>query len=148
MKGGSPLFLRVTPNDLIVGYIGGTSIKTRNHLEKMYEGVLLIDEAYQLTGCQDIDGPVYSQDLCQESIAEIVNHVDKNIGLSVIIAPAREDKITNCFLAINKGMHRYFPHNMRLLLYSAKDLFEILLRFITGKFGVDVFTQSQSKLYL
>jgi len=136
-------FLIVTRADLVAGYIGQTAPKTRDYLEKILEGVLLIDEAYQVSGCPDKEGQFSSQDFGQEAITEIVNYIDKNIGLSVIIAAGYEKQITDCFLAINEGMKRRFPNNMRLLIYSDKDLFEILMKFISEK--SQVLTESQTK---
>ena len=138
-------FLVVTRADLVGGAVGHTAPKTRDYLEKILEGVLLIDEAYQLSGCPDQSGSFSSKDYGQESITEIVNFIDKHIGLSVIIAAGYEGKIVDCFLAINEGMKRRFPNNMRLMLYSAKDLFEILMAFISDKFKFNVFTPSQSQ---
>lgn len=138
-------FLVVTRADLVGGAVGHTAPKTRDYLEKILEGVLLIDEAYQLSGCPDQSGSFSSKDYGQESITEIVNFIDKHIGLSVIIAAGYEGKIVDCFLAINEGMKRRFPNNMRLMLYSAKDLYEILMAFISDKFKFNVFTPSQSQ---
>ena len=138
-------FLVVTRADLVGGTIGSTAPKTRDYLEKMLEGVLLIDEAYQLSTCPDINGKFSNNDFGQESITEIINYIDKNIGLSVIIAAGYEDKITKCFLAINEGIKRRFPNNMRLMTYSSKDLYEIFISFVTDKFGDNYLTPLHSQ---
>jgi hypothetical protein len=50
-----------------------------------------------------------------------------------------------CFLAINEGMKRRFPNNLRLLPYSADDLYIILMGFLTQKFNKDLFSKDQKK---
>lgn len=132
---GEGKFLIVTRADLVAGYIGHTAPKTRDYLSKILEGVLLIDEAYQLSTCPNEKGEFMSSDFGAEAITELVNYIDKHIGLSVIIAAGYEKKITTCFLAINEGMSRRFPNNIRLLPYSALDLWELLDTFIREKIG-------------
>lgn len=133
----------VTRADLVGKYIGETAPITRKYLESTLEGVLFIDEAYQLSGCPDQQGNFTSIDFGSESITEIVNYIDKHIGLSVIIGAGYEDKINNCFLKINEGMKRRFPNNLRLLDYSSKDLSSILYYNIKKMFGKQILTSSQ-----
>ena len=121
----------VTRADLVGQFIGHTAKKTRDALESILEGVLLIDEAYQLSGCPDSNGEFASRDFASESITEIVNFIDKYIGLGIIIAAGYEKQMSECFLSINEGMRRRFPHNLRLLPYSGLDLYEILIHFIS-----------------
>lgn len=138
-------FMIVTASDLVAGYIGQTATKTREILEKTLEGVLLIDEAYQVSGCPsgDTGADNHSQQFSKEAIAELVNYIDKNVGLSVIIAAGYEDKIVDCFLASNEGMKRRFPNNIRLLDYTGDDLYTILIYNIVQKLGSNPLTKSQ-----
>lgn len=133
----------VTRADLVGKYIGDTAIQTRGYLESSFEGVLFIDEAYQLSGCPDKKGNFTSNDFGSEAITEIVNYVDKNIGLSVIIAAGYEDKMNDCFLKINEGMKRRFPNNMMLINYTSQDLSDILFYNIIKMFNKQILTQSQ-----
>ena len=133
----------VTRGDLVAKYVGQTAPLTRTYLDGTLEGVLFIDEAYQLSGCPDTDGNFSSKDFGQESITEIVNYIDKHIGLSVIIAAGYEDKIVDCFFSINEGMRRRFPNNLRLLDYTSKDLSSILYYNIKKMFDKQILTQSQ-----
>jgi hypothetical protein len=133
----------VTRSDLVAGYIGQTAPLTRQYLASTLEGVLFIDEAYQLSGCPDKKGQFSSKDFGSESITEIVNYIDKHIGLSVVIGAGYEDKMTDCFLKINEGMRRRFPNNLRLIPYSSKDLSLILYAQIEKMFGQQIMTQSQ-----
>lgn len=141
-------FMVATASDLIASYIGHTAPLTRDVLEKMMEGVLLIDEAYQVSGCpSSSDSSGSGPSFAAEAIAEIVNYIDKHIGLSVIIAAGYEDKMTKCFLGSNEGMKRRFPNNIRLLNYTPSDLYDILMNFVYGKFKSNIFTESQ-RLYI
>ncbi len=134
----------VTRADLVAGYIGQTAPRTRSYLANTLEGVLFIDEAYQLSGCPDQKGQFSSQDFGAEAITEIVNYIDKHIGLSVIITAGYEDKINNCFLKINEGMRRRFPNNLRLLPYTSQDLSQILYSQIIKMFTNQILTLSQT----
>ncbi len=142
---GEGKFLIVTRADLVGSYIGHTAPKTRDYLSKILEGVLLIDEAYQLSTCPNEKGEFMSSDFGAEAITELVNYIDKHIGLSVIIAAGYEKKITTCFLAINEGMSRRFPNNIRLLPYGSRDLWELLDNFIRQKIGSNPLSAPQQE---
>ena len=132
----------VTRADLVGQYIGETAPITRKYLDSTLEGVLFIDEAYQLSGCPE-NGVFPTNDFGSESITEIVNYIDKNIGLSVIIAAGYEDKIVDCFLKINEGMKRRFPNNIRLIDYTSEDLSNLLYYNIKQMFESQILTESQ-----
>jgi hypothetical protein len=135
--------ITVTRSDLVGAHIGQTAPLTRKYLDSTLEGVLFIDEAYQLSGCPDKQGNFMSKDYGAESITEIVNYIDKNIGLSVIIAAGYEDKMTDCFFKINEGMKRRFPNNIRLIDYTSEDLSKILHYNIEKIFDKQLLTESQ-----
>lgn len=137
--------LIVTRGDLVAGYIGQTAPLTRKYLDSTLEGVLFIDEAYQLTGCPGASGSFSTSDFGQESIAELINYIDKNIGMSIIMAAGYEEQMNNCFLAINEGMRRRFPNNIRLLDYTSQDLSNILYYNIKNSFSNQVLSPSQMK---
>lgn len=139
----TPKVIVVTRGDLVAHYVGQTAPLTKQYLDSSLEGVLFIDEAYQLSGCPNSNGTFSNVDTGQESITEIVNYIDKHIGLSVIIAAGYEDKMTKCFLAINEGMKRRFPNNIRLLDYTSKDLSDILNYNVKNMFGSQILSPSQ-----
>ena len=120
----------VTKQDMVAPYLGQTGPKTVRQLFNSLEGVLLIDEAYQLSGCPG-DKDAYSGD----SMTEIVNFVDKYIGLNVIIAAGYKEKMMKCFLKVNEGMPRRFPKRMHLENFASADLYELLFNFIAKKFS-------------
>jgi len=136
--------IMTTRGDLVGQYIGQTAQKTLRQLFNSFEGILFIDEAYQITPCQD--GQEKS-DFGSESITEIVNFMDKYIGLNIIIAAGYPDKMKKCFLSSNEGLPRRFSYTYTLSNYSPQDLYGIFVNFVTNKLG-DVFkNDDESYIY-
>jgi len=117
-----------TRADLVGQYIGETAIKTRSQLFNTLEGVLFIDEAYQLYV------PDSTKDYGAEAITEIVNFLDKYIGLTHVIAAGYKDQTVKNFLGANEGMPRRFPYQIVLSNYSLHDLYEILMTNLNRRF--------------
>ena len=87
-----------------------------------------IDEAYELAPSTSVFGK--TADHGGEAITEMINFIDKNIGLGVIIAAGYEDEMEERFMKSNQGMARRFPHVFRLDNYNTKQLADILLKFL------------------
>ena len=113
-----------TRTELIGQYIGQTSNKTRKQLIESLEGVLFIDEAYSLTPCPEAD---MGKDFGPEAVAELINFMDKTIGLSVIIVAGYKDQMTRCFFPFNEGLDRRFPYKFTLSNYSPENLTVMLI---------------------
>ena len=139
----------VTRKDMVGQYIGETAPTTRKILLDQTEGVLFIDEAYQLAGCEeDTYRPGHfkaskGKDFGQEAVAEIVNYLDKNIGTIVVIAAGYERQINECFVEANEGLNRRFPNRVILKKMSAEALTSILINNIKDKIVVDDINQLQ-----
>jgi hypothetical protein len=128
--------------NLVASYLGQTGLKTVRQLYNSIEGVLVIDEAYQLSGCGDICdkndcipnklNPKPDQ-YGLESITEIINFLDKNINFNIVIACGYYDHMKYCFLNSNPGMSRRFPNFHNLYNYTSYELFNLLLNFIQHK---------------
>lgn len=117
-----PSFHIVTRCDLVGTHIGQTAPKTRAVLLKSLEGVLFIDEAYQLAIGEDS-----GRDFGREAVAELVNFLDKHMGcLTVIVAGYKLPMEKNLF-ATNEGLKRRFPLKIELENYSSSELTKILL---------------------
>lgn len=114
----------VTRSDLIGRYIGQTAPKTRQILMETLEGVLFIDEAYEI---HKLDSP---RDFGSEAITEIVNFLDKYLGCNVVIVAGYEDKMKERFFTANQGLNRRFPIQMILSNYNAVELTSILISFL------------------
>lgn len=111
----------VTRADLVGQYIGHTAPRTRSALIETLEGILFIDEAYQLTP----EDP--SRDFGSEAITEIVNFLDKYIGLNIVIVAGYEGIMTRRFMTFNEGLPRRFPYRYILSPYSDEELTDILI---------------------
>jgi DNA replication protein DnaC len=135
-------FCPVTRTDLVAGYIGQTAPMTRKKLIETLEGVLFIDECYQL--CQ-VDGG--SRDFGHESLAEIVNFIDKYIGMSIIIVAGYEKPMMEKFFPSNEGMLRRFPHRFVLAPYTNEQLSDILLNFVEEKTETQIDRKTGNIIY-
>jgi hypothetical protein len=129
-------FSVATRADLIAQYVGQTAPKMRKMLLQSLEGVLFIDEAYEIAPCGQ-----KSEDYGSEAITELVNFLDKYVGLMIVIAAGYEGVMKECFLAANEGMPRRFPVVFRLENYSNEDLLGIFLDFVEQKFTENIFSE-------
>lgn len=118
----------VTRSDLVSQWIGETAKLTKSQLIGALDGVVFIDEAYQLVGEHG-----RGKDHGAEAIAEIVNFLDKYIGLSVVIAAGYEKRIKEDFIGANEGMKRRFPYQFVLPNYTTSDLVSIFLQMVQKK---------------
>jgi DNA replication protein DnaC len=112
----------ITRPDLVGQYLGETGAKTRRKMINSLEGIIFIDEAYQLGGCPDPDS--YGM----ESITEIVNFLDKYMALSIVIVAGYENEMKFCFFDRNEGLRRRFPNQYKLIYYEYYDLFMIFIK--------------------
>lgn len=118
----------ITKQSLTTAYVNESARITRKLLMANLEGVVFIDEAYDMTPPADFLGR--SIDHGHEAVTEIVNFIDKMIGLSIIIVAGYEKPMESRFMKANEGLPRRFPHKLVLKPYSAKELTSILIRFI------------------
>jgi hypothetical protein len=131
----------VSRADLVGQYIGQTAPRTRGILLETLEGVLFIDEAYQLTLT---DG---GRDFGPEAITEIVNFLDKYIGMNVVIVAGYEDKMMINFFPSNEGLARRFPYRLSLPNYNVHELTDILIRFIERSTDLDIDGETGNYIY-
>ena len=116
-------------------YIGHTAPRTRSILLETLEGVLFIDEAYQLTPGNPMD---FTKDFGSEAITEIVNFLDKYVGMSTVILAGYENLMREKFFPSNEGLWRRFPIRVHLGNYSVCELVDILVHFIENKSDITV----------
>lgn len=117
-----------SPKDLVGEHVGHTAVKTAKLLTSGLDGVIFIDEAYNIMPCKQ-DGELVkdTNSFGPESITEIVNFLDKFMGLSIVIVAGYEKHIKNCFLDANSGLSRRFPIRLGLPRYTPLDLVNIFL---------------------
>ncbi len=136
-------FRNVTKKEFTSSYVNETSHMTSELLYSSMDGVLFIDEAYELGPDNSILGR--GKDNGGEAITELVNFLDKNEGLGVIIAAGYENVMESRFVASNQGMNRRFPDVFRLTDYDSRQLTDILLSFIEDKLDIPTTSSKSSK---
>jgi len=132
-------FKKVTRSDLIAGYLGQTSLKTRDVVKDCLGGVLFIDEAYALGNEEKRDS--FSKE-CIDTLCEALSDYKDN--LMVIIAGYEKD-LNSCFFNYNQGLNSRFTWRFKIDEYTAEDLYKIFLKkvndsgwFISNNSEIDV----------
>jgi SpoVK/Ycf46/Vps4 family AAA+-type ATPase len=115
-------FKKVTRSDLIAGYLGQTSLKTRDVINECLGGVLFIDEAYSLGNEEKKDS--FSKE-CIDTLCEALS--DHKDNLMVIVAGYEKD-LNNCFFNYNQGLTSRFTWRFKTDEYTAEDLYKIFLK--------------------
>jgi ATP-dependent 26S proteasome regulatory subunit len=115
-------FRKVTRADLIAGYLGQTSLKTRDVIKDCLGGVLFIDEAYALGNEEKRDS--FSKE-CIDTLCEALS--DNKENLMVIIA-GYENELNNCFFYYNQGLNSRFTWRFKTEEYTSEDLYKIFLK--------------------
>ncbi len=125
----------VTRVELVGQYIGHTAPRTRGIMTSTLEGVLFIDEAPELTKCPEERG---GKDFGSEAVTEMINFMDKYIGLSITIVAGYKDLMHRCFMTFNEGLPRRFPFVYDLQPYSVSELSDILITNLKRRVRDDV----------
>ena len=112
-------FKKVTRADLIAGYLGQTTLKTRDVIKDAIGGVLFIDEAYALGNPEKRDS--FAKE-CIDTLCEGLS--DNKDNLMVIIA-GYEEELNKCFFAYNQGLDSRFTWRFNTDDYKYDELFLI-----------------------
>jgi stage V sporulation protein K len=115
-------FKKVTRSDLIAGYLGQTSIKTKDVIKECLGGVLFIDEAYALGNQEKRDS--FSKE-CIDTLCEALSDYKDN--LMVIIAGYETD-LNECFFKYNQGLSSRFTWRFKIDDYNASELYNIFIK--------------------
>ena len=119
---GTSRFLEVTRSDLIGEYIGQTSIKTREVIEKAMGGVLYIDEAYSLAYGGERDfGP--------EAVAELLKAMEDRRGEFCVIMAGYTSEMKKLF-DMNPGLKSRVKFDLNFPDYTDEELEKILKLFL------------------
>lgn len=110
-------FIEVSRSDLVAGYVGQTSMKTREVLESALGGVLFIDEAYSLNSGS-------SNDFGKESIEEILKFMEDHRRDIVIILAGYTKEMAE-FLQMNSGLKSRIPNVFEFEDYNLSELVQI-----------------------
>lgn len=119
----------VTKKAFTTAYVNESGRMTHKLLMSNLGSVVFIDEAYSMTPPDTIFGK--STDHGNDAIEEMINFLDKMMGLSIIIVAGYEEEMENRFMKANQGLPRRFPRKLILTPYTNVELSRILLNFLS-----------------
>lgn len=114
--------------DLISEYLGGTTIKTLETLNRCKNGVILIDEAYSL-GSNSGQEDMYAK----ECVDTINQYLTENVDKIICIIAGYKKELDSCFFSLNPGLRRRFPWTFTIENYTASELSEIYFKRLEEK---------------
>jgi SpoVK/Ycf46/Vps4 family AAA+-type ATPase len=112
--------VEASAGDLVDQFVGGTAVKTGKLIDRALDGVLFIDEAYQLSDQQSGFG--------QEAIDTLLARMENDRARLVVIVAGYPAKMTE-FLDANQGLRSRFPESnvIEFADYDPPTLTKILL---------------------
>jgi SpoVK/Ycf46/Vps4 family AAA+-type ATPase len=123
-----PKFNIVRRSDLISEYLGGTTIKTMETLERCKKGVMLIDEAYSI-GSKSSSEDSYAK----ECIDTLNQYLTENVDKIICIIAGYKSELDSCFFSMNPGLRRRFPWTFTIENYTSYELSQIYFKLIEEK---------------
>ncbi len=136
-------FTIMNAHDLVSQFVSGTAHLTHSRLVAHLEGMILIDEAYQLT-TPNMYG---TADHGKEAITAIVGFITKYTGLSRIGALGYLEPMEKQFYGANEGMKRRFPNKIILKEYDTEQLTKILIRLISESSDIYLSDSEANAIY-
>lgn len=119
------IFKKVVRDQLVAGYLGQTSIKTKEVIKSCIGGVLFIDEAYSLGSPDKVDS------FAKECIDTLCDSLSEHKHELMVIIAGYEKELNECFFQHNQGLESRFVWHFKTDEYTAKDLYHIFLKMIT-----------------
>ena len=108
--------VEVTSKDLVAEYVGQTSIKTYSVLEKAFNGVLFIDEAYSLSS--------KNNSYNDEAISTLIKTMEDNRDKLVVIFAGYTKEMQD-FINSNSGIASRIGYTLNFKDYTEEELIEI-----------------------
>ncbi len=125
---------------LVAGYVGQTSIKTAQVLDKALGGVLFIDEAYSLTNDM-------ANDFGIEAVDTVLKYMEDHRDDIVVIVAGYTDLMKK-FIESNPGLKSRFNNYIDFKDYTAEELKDIFAFYCRkGNYEFDSTVELASKLY-
>lgn len=109
--------VEVTRSDLVGQYVGGTSVKTNNIIDKALDGILFIDEAYALAEGGE-------NDFGKEVINILVDRMEKDRNRLAVFLAGYEENMKS-FLNSNPGLASRIPRKFYFKDYTGQELMQI-----------------------
>ncbi len=128
--------MEVTSKDLVAEYVGQTSIKTNNVLERALGGVLFIDEAYSLSSKLS----TYND----EAIATLIKGMEDNRDNLVVIFAGYTKEMQD-FINSNSGIASRIGYTLDFKDYTEDELVDILLGMVK-KSGFELTPEAINKV--
>lgn len=107
-------------SDLEAGFLGQTSIKTKDLIKKAMGGVLFIDEAYAITEGRNTD-------FGKKAIAALIKEMEDHRGEFGVIVAGYTKNMQN-FIKANPGLKSRFDQNYHFFDFSVDDLWTIAVQ--------------------
>ncbi len=130
--------MEVTSKDLVAEYVGQTSIKTNNVLERALGGVLFIDEAYSLSSKLS----TYND----EAIATLIKGMEDNRDNLVVIFVGYTKEMQD-FINSNSGIASRIGYTLDFKDYTEDELVKILEGMVR-KSGFEITPEAINKVRL
>lgn len=115
--------VEVTRRNLIAGYVGQTAKAVDDRVKEALDGVLFIDEAYQLLGGEN--------DFGGEAISELLVHLEDRANRLVVIMAGYPEPMAE-LLKSNSGLAGRFSHYLTFEDYTPEERTEILMKMVQG----------------
>ena len=131
--------LEVTSKDLVAEYVGQTSIKTANVIQKALGGVLFIDEAYSLAS-----GKGEGNSFNEEAVATLIQAMENNRDNLVVIFAGYTKEMQD-FLNLNSGIVSRIGYTVEFEDYTVDELWQIFNQMMT-KAGFVVSKEAEEKV--
>ncbi len=114
--------------DLIAGYVGQTSLKTKELIKDAMGGILFIDEAYAITETSGGSG----NDFGKKAIAALIKEMEDHRGEFGLIVAGYTDNMKR-FLETNPGMKSRFDRTFLFPDFTEEELWEIARNMLAKK---------------
>lgn len=125
-------FNLVKREDLIGQFLGETTIKTMDTLNRCKNGVMLIDEAYSLGSEDNRDS------YAKEAIDSINQFLTENSDKLICIIAGYREELNTCFFSQNRGLRRRFPWTFTIENFTKEELTKIFINKIKYTYEYDL----------
>ena len=120
-KTNDSIYRIFTPADFIAGYVGQTTIKTRDILEKHRNKVIIIDEAYGFATSKD-------NWFGKEALIEINNYMSEYPDEYMFIFCGYKDLIEKNIMELQPGIQRRIRYNFNIEKYTVEELVTMFMQ--------------------
>ena len=129
--------LIASQKNMIGDYVGHTAIKSTDVLMKGMEGLILIDESYKIMSCNEGKINKDSKSFSSEAVTEIVNFLNKYMGMSIMIVEGYEREMNGCLFGGNQGLNK----QEGIQSCSNNYLLTIFINRVNTKIGENIFNE-------